>query len=228
MQSPALQPRKAPKQARARATRDAILEAAAQLIARHGLSAFTTNAVAIRAGVSIGSLYQYFPNKDALMAALIRRQQDRQAATLAAAVEGVAGDDLGAAVRSLVRAAMQHHRDDSLLATAIDHEEARLPIAAELDARLDMGGEMVRGALIHFRDQLGPVDIDAAVHSLPVLVRAIVDAWANRSPPQLNRAEGEAVRAVLGYLTLGAAGPSRRAGRAGAAPATAMPPARRR
>ena len=217
----ALNPRKTPRQARARVTHDAILEASAQLIGRHGLTAFTTNAVAERAGVSIGSLYQYFPNKDALMVALIGRQQDRQAETLASAVAAAQGGDLATTVRSFVRAAMHHHRDDSLLATAIDHEEARLPIAVELAARLDHGGEMVRGALIHFRDHLGTVDIDAAVHTLPVLVRAVVDAWANRSPPQLDRAEDEAVRAVLGYLTLGASGaPPGRGQGAGAAPTT--------
>lgn len=198
----ALNPRKTPRQARARATHDAILEAAAQLIGRHGLADFTTNAVAARAGVSIGSLYQYFPNKDALMVALIGRQQDRQAQTLVDAVAAAQGGELAATVRSLVRAAMQHHRDDSLLATAIDHEEARLPIAAELDSRLTDAGALVRGTLMHFVDDLGDVDVDAAVHTLPALVRTVVDTWANRTPPQLDRAEDEAVRAVLGYLTL--------------------------
>jgi AcrR family transcriptional regulator len=63
-----LAPRKLPRQQRARATCEAILEAAAHIIGREGLAGFNTNAVAERAGVSIGSLYQYFPNKDSLMA----------------------------------------------------------------------------------------------------------------------------------------------------------------
>ncbi|WP_223190346.1 TetR/AcrR family transcriptional regulator [Nonomuraea terrae] len=65
-----LTPRKQPRQQRSRETVAAILEAAAQLFQRHGYGETTTNKIAERAGVSIGSLYQYFPNKDALLVAL--------------------------------------------------------------------------------------------------------------------------------------------------------------
>src|SRR5580698_10427561 len=70
----ALAPRKAPTQRRATATVEAILEAAARILETQGLEGYTTNAVAERAAVSIGSLYQYFPNRDALTAALIERE----------------------------------------------------------------------------------------------------------------------------------------------------------
>lgn len=70
---PAATMRKAPRQARSRATVDAIVEAAAQVLCERGWSGFTTNEVAEVAGVSIGSLYQYFPNKLALVAAMRRR-----------------------------------------------------------------------------------------------------------------------------------------------------------
>lgn len=193
-------PRKAPRQARARATHGAILEAAAQIIAAGGLAAFNTNAVAERAGVSIGSLYQYFGNKDALMVALIHRQQESQLASVAQAVASVEDADLATTVRVIVRAAMQHHHDNSLLASAIDHEEARLPLDAELTGYLDQGGELVRGLLSRHAAEIGDVDVDRAVITLPALVRAATDSWANRNPPMLNVAEDEAVRAALGYL----------------------------
>ena len=67
--------RRMPVQARARATYSAILEAAAQLLERHGKRGFTANKVAERAGVSIGSLYQYFPNKDAILLAIAEREE---------------------------------------------------------------------------------------------------------------------------------------------------------
>lgn len=69
-------PRRVPSQARAQETVRAILQAAAEVIAEYGYAAGTTNRIAARAGVSIGSLYQYFPNKDAILGALHARHQE--------------------------------------------------------------------------------------------------------------------------------------------------------
>jgi AcrR family transcriptional regulator len=66
--------RRNPKQARARATCEAILEAASQILERDGAAGFNTNAVAERAGVSIGTLYQYFPDKTAILLAAAQRE----------------------------------------------------------------------------------------------------------------------------------------------------------
>lgn len=66
--------RKIPQQARSHALVEAILDAAAQILQKHGRRAATTNAIAGRAGVSIGSLYQYFPNGEAIVVALAERE----------------------------------------------------------------------------------------------------------------------------------------------------------
>ncbi len=63
-------PRKLPSQERSKDTVEAILTAAAHIFAELGYAACTTNKIALRAGVSIGSLYQYFPNKDAIIVSL--------------------------------------------------------------------------------------------------------------------------------------------------------------
>jgi AcrR family transcriptional regulator len=199
----AIKPRKLPRQARAEATCDAILEAAAQIVAAGGLARFNTNAVAARAGVSIGSLYQYFPNKDAVMVALIHRGQQRQLEAVRVAIDSLEDANLPTTIRRIVRAAMQHHRDNDLLASAIDHEEARLPIGDALDAYLLQGGQMIGELLMRHAAEMGPVDPDRAARTLPALVRAATDSWANLSPPQLDVAEEEAVRVVLGYLQHG-------------------------
>ncbi len=68
--------RRRPRQARSHATLDAILEAAAQILERRGVGGFTTNHVAERAGVSIGTLYQYFADKEAVLLAALRRELD--------------------------------------------------------------------------------------------------------------------------------------------------------
>jgi len=68
-----LNPRKKPQQRRSRVTIESIFEATIQVLLANGLDAVTTAQIAARAGVSVGSLYQYFPNKNALLAAVVKR-----------------------------------------------------------------------------------------------------------------------------------------------------------
>jgi AcrR family transcriptional regulator len=75
--------RKSPKQERSRRTVDRILDAAARIFHECGYPGATTNDIADEAGVSVGSLYQYFPNKDALLVALTRRHIESTTASLA-------------------------------------------------------------------------------------------------------------------------------------------------
>lgn len=194
-----LNQRKQPHQARSQTTVEAIVEAAAQLIGRKGLDGFNTNAVAERAGVSIGSLYQYFPNKDAIMATLIRRTQEERAMALGA-VLAQQHASLADLVRAVVKAVNRQHREQSLLAAAIDHEEARLPVQDEIDGYLDGAGAALRAVFARYPAELVNVDPDRAARTLPALVRSVVDSWANLDPPQPQVAEEEAVRAVCGYL----------------------------
>ncbi|HTV94383.1 MAG TPA: TetR/AcrR family transcriptional regulator [Steroidobacteraceae bacterium] len=79
--------RKQPQQARSRATIDAVLEAAAHILGQRRWRGLTTNAVAQAAGVSIGSLYQYFPNKLALVEAVRQRHFDEVLAVLGTAAD---------------------------------------------------------------------------------------------------------------------------------------------
>ncbi|MEJ0098451.1 MAG: helix-turn-helix domain-containing protein [Pseudomonadota bacterium] len=85
--APASAMRKAPRQARSRATIEVMLDAAAHILGERGWTGVTTNAVAERAGVSIGSLYQYFPNKLALVEAVRRRHLDEVLAVLRGATD---------------------------------------------------------------------------------------------------------------------------------------------
>lgn len=84
--------RRAPQQARGRRRIDAILDAAEQVLAESGYDGATTNAIAARAHTSIGSLYQFFPNKDAIMQALGQRYIDRCSAAFAPLLSPVAAD----------------------------------------------------------------------------------------------------------------------------------------
>lgn len=84
---PVLAPRKLPTQARAQRTYRAIVEAGARILERHGYEALTTNHVAELAGVGIASLYEYFPNKHALTAEVVRHVLDGLLADLGASTQ---------------------------------------------------------------------------------------------------------------------------------------------
>jgi AcrR family transcriptional regulator len=130
-----LKPRKTPVQARAAETRDRILEAGARVFSRLGYSAGTTNRIAAEASLSVGSLYQYFPSKDAILVELVRRHladgTDRLLAALAAA--GGAGADLPVVLGAVVDAMIANHAGDPALHQVLFEEAPRPPeLLAEL------------------------------------------------------------------------------------------------
>lgn len=95
-----LEPRKSPVQARSAASVDAILQATIQVLLNVGKERLTTTRVASRAGVSVGTLYQYFPNKSALLQAALKRHLDE----VAEAVEVVCKEQHGRTLRQMVTA----------------------------------------------------------------------------------------------------------------------------
>ena len=97
---PILEPRKSPIQARSTASVDAILEATLQVLLQLGKERLTTTKVALRAGVSVGTLYQYFPNKSALLQAALRRHMTE----VYEAIDLVAKQQQGAPLRQMVTA----------------------------------------------------------------------------------------------------------------------------
>lgn len=124
----ALRPRKRPSQARSRATVDAILEAAARVFAARGYAGATTNHIAARAGVSVGSLYEYFPNKDALLVALVEHHIAEAGTLLTGVAERslTPTTSLQHAVEAMVQAMIELHAQNPRLHRVL-FEEAPLP-----------------------------------------------------------------------------------------------------
>jgi AcrR family transcriptional regulator len=102
-------PRKTPRQARSRATVDAILEAVAYILERHGYTGLTTNRVAERAGVNIASLYQFFPNKASLITELQRRHVEASRAAAAEAIAATSDRNISGVIAALVRSGLASH-----------------------------------------------------------------------------------------------------------------------
>src|SRR6516164_3474428 len=103
-----LSPRKTARQQRSRATVDALLEATADILIRHGYARLTTNRIAERAGVNIASLYQYFPGKEAIVAELRRRHGTEQRDALRQVLAEHTGE-LEPTIRALVSIGVAGH-----------------------------------------------------------------------------------------------------------------------
>jgi AcrR family transcriptional regulator len=178
----ALKPRKRPTQQRSRATVEAILQAAAYILVKRGWQALTTNAVAERAGVNIASLYQFFPNKESILAELERRHVAETRASMAEVFARHQGDSIEARVRTLVQAALAAHA----VAPELHREFAdRLPRhrrGDEVLARFIEGGRAELFALGLPHPELAAWMIatvsHAAVHEGIVERRADVDSGA--------------------------------------------------
>lgn len=126
-QPDALRPRKQPRQERSQQTVDAILRAAAQVFSARGYAGTTTNHIAERAGVSIGSLYEYFPSKDALLVALLEAHVAEGAKILGEVWAGLnTARDFHEVVRRFARAMFDLHAQDRALHRLL-FEEAPLP-----------------------------------------------------------------------------------------------------
>ncbi|MCF7539596.1 TetR/AcrR family transcriptional regulator [Pseudomonas petrae] len=182
------------------ATQAAILQGATQVLAAHGLAGFNTNAVAERAGASIGTLYQYFPNKDALMLALIREQKQRMLVDIARAMRAASGRSLDEAVRLLIRGRLKHLRDGDTVAGLLSQQEMRLPIHDVRADYLDQGCRVFMAGLTHWASAARGIDPQRAAKTVPALVRGVVESWADAPPHRLEIAEEEAVHSVLSYL----------------------------
>lgn len=99
-----IEPRKAPSQERAEATVQSLLDATAAEILEGGYDRMSTNKIAKRAGVSVGSLYQYFPNKEAIVVALRRRSAERERENVRAALTDLEDAEFPTVVRGIIKA----------------------------------------------------------------------------------------------------------------------------
>ncbi|WP_375208799.1 TetR/AcrR family transcriptional regulator [Hyphomonas jannaschiana] len=200
MTQPAIpRPRKAPVQARSAATVEAILEAAAHILESEGFDGYTTNAIARRAGVSIGSLYQYFPNKDAVTAALVMADAARLHDDVHAAAEATAGEDFQAQLNALIDVVVAHQLDRPDLARLIDVEERRLATDPALAAKDASVLVLIRDLLVAHRIRL-PFDLDSVARDLFGMVHGMCDFAGDHGETDPTQLKARIRHAVLSYL----------------------------
>jgi AcrR family transcriptional regulator len=183
-------------------TVDAMLDAVVKLLKRGGASSITTNRIAETAGVSIGSVYQYFPNKHALFVALHERHIGLVTEVIHRRIADCMESSLEHLVESLVDGMVEAHTIDLELSELLLSE-----VPHRADGTLDFSirfHEAFRVALApHVRSLGRKIDLDIRAFVIANMVEALGHAVVLRRPHGLSlaRAKAESCKAVLAYLT---------------------------
>jgi AcrR family transcriptional regulator len=195
-------PRKRPRQDRARTTVEAILEATARLLVQRGFDQLTTNAVAEQAGVSIGSLYQYFPNKEALVADLIERHVEERRATMAAELGRVATLPAREATRLMIDSIMAAHRVNPELHRVLIEQVPRIGRLARLQELAQKTRDLLASILAARRKELAIDDPALAAFVLQSAIEGIFQRAVVYHPERMQdpRLREEVTRLVTSYL----------------------------
>jgi len=195
--------RKRPQQRRSQATVDAILDAASHIFCSRGFEAATTNGIARHAGVSIGSFYQYFPNKNALLESLRERHVKGLWETIGSACDHACTLPWPSALRHVIKQCSAYNgRNVNLLVML--HKE--LPMHSRAMNRMVVAQsilqEKLRNLLEAHKGSI-KVSVDQALFMMPALGRGVFSAAALDRPQAVadEKFADEIVSVMLGYLT---------------------------
>ncbi len=195
--------RKIPAQERAKATVDVLLEATARILVKEGYDHASTTRIAEAAGVSVGSLYQYFPSKEALVAALI----DRHMAAMTTMIEEKAAElamaPLAVAVREAIRVMIAAHRIDPRLHRVLVEQVPRLGRLQRIEQVESRSRTLVRAYLEAHKDEVRPRDLDMAAFLTAHVVEAITHGAVLHEPALLDSEAlvEETTTLIVRYLT---------------------------
>jgi AcrR family transcriptional regulator len=197
MTKPLQKPRKLPKQERSQATVSAILIATTRILTEEGYDKFNTNRVAELAGVSVGSLYQYFPNKAALLYALGEHHANEMAQLAQHHLEDLGDRSILEVLQQIIKAVLAAYAVNPKLYRILHQQVPRSEEMQKLDdARIE---QMLHAFLALHRDQLRPQNLDITVFIVSRTIKALLyDAIADR--PNLLK-NGELEQEIMSMLS---------------------------
>lgn len=189
--------RREPRQQRSRRTVDDLLEAVQLVVKRHGTQAITTNRIAEAAGVSVGSLYQYFPDKRAILSALHERHVDDVRQVMEQTVASGMSGPLEEFVRELVHGLVQTHAKVADLHEVVSSAVPASALGFETALHHTFGQVLSGGDEDRYsRDEIGRL-----LFVLPRLVASLVHGTVHEvSALSRDAARNEAIRTVLVYV----------------------------
>jgi AcrR family transcriptional regulator len=196
-------PRKLPQQDRSRMTVEAILEATTHILTEEGYEKANTNRIAERAGISIGSLYQYFPNKESLMAALMERHSDEIAELVESKLKDLFDAPLETAIPELVKAVIAAHAINPRLHQVLNEEIPRSERLQQMQKADERIARLLKAYLLRWSDYIHFQNLEMTVFILSRTVESLCHSAVIEHPDFVsnNRFEEEVSNLLLLYLT---------------------------
>jgi len=187
--SAGIEPRKEPKQQRSRQTYQVILQGAAQILRRDGFQKFSTNRVAGESGVSIGSLYQYFPSKEAIIAALIDQLFETQYARLKNGLENESPNTgPQEVIRQMLSAYFNINHEDLAFRKALIEQVSTVDKAAvAINFHRSMAELILKFFRTHFKAEVASQNEETVVFILTYMLKASVISSIDEKLKDLNK-----------------------------------------
>jgi AcrR family transcriptional regulator len=201
---PVTKPRKQPQQERSKITVEAILEATTHILTEEGYEKVNTNRIAERAGISIGSLYQYFPNKESLIAALIEQHSNEMVELAETKLNRLFDSPLEIVIPELIKAIIAAHAINPKLHQVLSEEVPRLGKSVQMQQADERIAKIVRSYLARWSDSIQPQNLDMTVFILCRTVDALSHAAVIEYPNfvQDSQFEREVSNLLLSYLSI--------------------------
>ena len=195
-------PRKLPQQERSKITVDAILTATARILIEEGYDTASTNRIAELAGVSIGSLYQYFPNKEALVASLVELHANEMIELIESKLRNLFDAPIEVVFPELVKACIAAHAVNPKLHKVLDEQVPRVNRFEQVVTAEERITALIRAYLESRRDQVQPQNLDLTVFILERTVESLTHAAVIERPEFLSdgQLEQEITNLLLSYV----------------------------
>jgi AcrR family transcriptional regulator len=199
---PIATPRKIPKQDRSQATVEAILIATAHILTEFGYDQFNTNRVAERAGVSIGSLYQYFPNKQALLFALAENHAQEMVAMVQQHLIGLEDCSILEVMQHIIKAALVAHAINPSLHRILNEQIPRSAAMRQTaEAKME---QLLRSFLAQRCHQIQPQNLDLTVFIVGRTIEALTHGAVLDRPELLaNRELAQEITTLISMYLVG-------------------------
>jgi len=195
------EPRKTPVQARAAVTVDAISEATIQVLLSHGADRLTTTRVADRAGVSVGTLYQYYPNKQSLLFAIMEDHFEKVAAAMEAACEQACHNPLSEMIQHVVEVFVDTKMERSDISVALYQVAAEIggpALVKKLARRMQKALEAMLRTAVDIKSPPDELAIDTMIAAMSGTMRSLLER--RPSPAAVRKQREQLVLLCQSYM----------------------------